>query len=353
MWKTKKVLSFAMFSLLVVALTSGCGPLTPLPGLSNQMNNSLQNPENGSAGHIEKSLINICSKLDFANVAWAPSLTPDDRQALMLALNIGGSFEGSSDWSTLSNNFDGQGLSMGLLNQTLGTGSLQPLWALMRDNHLGDLQRIFSSAHLTSLLNFLSSYNAASSQGVSISSVDPMSGLFRLSSLDLESAGINILSFADQSSVKWALGNIYSDAGVTFKPDWQAELQALGRNPNYISYQIQAAYKIHLHAKRYMQMLGISELRSYLFSFDIVTQNGSFYANDIADYTQYLAHNPNATDTQKLVQILDYRLREVRTAYVEDVRSRKMSMINGRGTVHGVYRNLDKEYCYNHLSPYQ
>ncbi|MCJ8277796.1 MAG: hypothetical protein MJK18_13215, partial [Bdellovibrionales bacterium] len=61
--------------------------------------------------------LGICSSLEFKGVTWSPELSQDDRVAFAIALNVSGSFEGHSGWSNLSNNFDGQGVSMGLLNQ--------------------------------------------------------------------------------------------------------------------------------------------------------------------------------------------------------------------------------------------
>src|ERR1700677_1324186 len=78
----------------------------------------------------------ICSPLDFTNVTWSGQLSPFQEQGLELGLNISGSFEGAAGWANLTNNFDGQGLSMGLLNQNLGQGSLQPLLIEMENNLL-------------------------------------------------------------------------------------------------------------------------------------------------------------------------------------------------------------------------
>lgn len=35
-----------------------------------------------------------------------------------------------------------------------------------------------------------------------------------------------------------------------------------------------------------------------------------------------------------------------RTQYRQDVRSRKTTIMNGTGTVHGGFRDLPREYCY-------
>src|SRR4051794_25917173 len=61
------------------------------------------------------SELKICSKLDFANLDWPSSMGVAEHDPFALALNISGSFEGNDGWENLTNNFDGQGLSLGLL----------------------------------------------------------------------------------------------------------------------------------------------------------------------------------------------------------------------------------------------
>ncbi|MGF2075402.1 hypothetical protein, partial [Enterococcus casseliflavus] len=62
----------------------------------------------------------ICSNLSFKNDTFPKGLSSIQTQGFELALTISGSFEGASGWANLSNNFDGEGLSMGLLSQNLG-----------------------------------------------------------------------------------------------------------------------------------------------------------------------------------------------------------------------------------------
>src|ERR1035438_10073334 len=67
--------------------------------------------------------LSICSGLDFAPVIWPPQLPKYQVESLELVLNIAGSYEGVRGWANLTNSFDDQGLSLGLLNQNLGQGS--------------------------------------------------------------------------------------------------------------------------------------------------------------------------------------------------------------------------------------
>lgn len=278
----------------------------------------------------------ICSKLNFSNVTWPTNVQPPDREAFMLALNISGSFEGHQQWSNIATSFDGQGLSMGLLNQNLGQGTLQPLLIQMREQNPSTLKAIFSSAHLSSLLQMLASWEAAAGiQTAAETSLSPLDKGIEINPL---------VTTQNSASVAWAKNNLYSSG--SFRTDWWTELTNLGESDGYVSLQINSATKLHTKAKKYLNIINVHELRTYLFAFDIVEQNGGFYQVDIDDYRTYLANNSHSTGTQNLLEILQLRLREVSSKFTSDVQERKLAIINGSGSVHQSNRHLEKEYCY-------
>jgi len=294
------------------------------------------------------ALPEIHSKLDFSGVAWPEALTPADRVAFALALNISGSFEGEDAWSNLTNDFDGQGLSLGLLNQTLGQGTLQPLLLRMRDQHPDALAVVFSSEHLKSLSGMLDRW-----QGSVRREAWPGTPA-RLSLLDEPAAAMQgAAPSPDGVSVSWAKAALYTDGGKTFDPAWKRELMNLAAHPGYVSIQIDAALGYHEQAAGYESRIGVRELRAYLMLFDVVVQNGGLYPDDLDDYAAYVKANPRATSTRKLQKLLALRLRHVRAKYAADVRSRKSAVILGTGTVHGAKRNLPVEYNYPPAWPYR
>ncbi|MDD5629003.1 MAG: hypothetical protein PHU21_08060 [Elusimicrobia bacterium] len=290
----------------------------------------------------------IRSALDFSGVHWPEGLTEADRAAFEVALNISGSFEGNEGWVNLSNDFDGQGLSLGLLNQCLGQGSLQPLLLSLRQGHPETMDVIFSSDHLKSLSGMLDSWQSAS--GAEARSGAPE----RRSWLDEPVAAMRAAGPSpDEASVAWAEKNLYSDGGKTFDPVWKAEFIALAGNPEYVTLQIQAALGYHDKAVAYQSRVGVRELRAYLMLFDVVVQNGGLYPDDLDDYAAYVKANPHAKSAQKLQKLLALRLRHVRPKYVADVRSRKSAIIAGTGFVHGAKRDLPAEYGYDPLLVYR
>ena len=286
----------------------------------------------------------VCSALDFSGATWPPSMTADDRAALELSLNISGSFEGSDGWVNLTNDFDGQGLSLGVLNQCLGQGSLQPMLIRLRDEHPGTLKALVGPEHLRSLLDMLTKWQNDARLGVED---------VPLSKLDNpEENGGPQAAAANQESVRWAAANLY-EGGGRFLPEWRTELSALASSPEYVSIQLEAAARDHEHAVADEARVGVRELRGYLFLFDIQVQNGGLYARDFGDYAAYLKKNPRAGATDRMKKLLELRLRHVRRQYQEDVRSRKLAVILGTGKVHGEARDLPVQYCYDGAWPYR
>ena len=285
----------------------------------------------------------VCSRLNFGEVSWPSSMTTDDRAALMLALNISGSFEGADGWANLSDNFDGQGVSMGLLNQNLGQGSLQPMLIRLRDGRPDVLAALVSPGHLSALLGMLARWQVASAGELELGPLSSFDATGEMGKLSAPSA--------NRVSVDWAVVELY--VAGKFDPIWKAELTALASSPEYVSVQIEAAVRDHERAVAYGARIAVRELRAYLMLFDVNVQNGGLYAEDLADYDAFVHGSPRADSAARLEKLLALRLRHVRTRFVADVRTRKLAIIRGTGAVHGSPRNLPVEYCYDGLWPYR
>ena len=289
------------------------------------------------AGAAEQSFAPICSKLNFYNYSWPQNTFSFEIEAFKLALNISSSFEGVHDWRNLANDFDGQGLSMGLLNQTLGTGSLQPMLIKFKNLHGALLQKLFSRVHYNSLLGMLKRWEGLKSNEEPISPLDQEADYY--------------VQAATSDSVKWAQKNLYDKHG-DFIPSWKKELENLLSSTEFVNIQIEAAWTLHKKSVYLFNQMGVPELRSYLLMFDFVVQNGNIYMRDWDDYQDFLNKNQTATSTERLETLLDLRLRHVKPQYVGDVRLRKLSIIYGQGRVHGVDREYEKEFCFDNLMPF-
>ncbi len=278
-------------------------------------------------------------KIDFSFINWPREMSDFERQALMLALNISGSFEGRESWVTISDNSDRQGMSLGLLSQNFGSGTLQPMLIQIQREHPTLLSQTFSSAHLVLLEKMLADWQASALNNVGTLSV-PQGSL-------LDDGLVELAATANSQSVHWAMKNIYHWG--EFVPSWKAEFQTLAGTAEFINLQFGEALKMHNLAKDYVGQIGVSELRSYLMMFDVVDQNGTIYPEDFTDYNRFLNLNKIIDSTARLQKILELRLRHVSRRYSNDVRSRKLTIIKGRGVVHGLSRDLEREFVFNRL----
>ncbi len=299
---------------------------------------------------LQNAELSICSNLSLKGVSWPEALNLDGKRSLALGLNISGSFEGSTGWKNLTNNFDGQGLSLGLLNQCLGQGSLQPMLIKLRDRAAAALAATVSAAHRASMLNMLSKWESSQKLTLSVAGDNDVMSDGRLSNLDDMPNGSDGVGHQESStgdSIVWAKQTLYTDGGATFHSLWSKELNAMASHPSYVTIQIESALKYHAKAVDYMKSLGLKQLRSYLMMFDIIVQNGGLYSGDVSSYLSTYPTNAVVDEAIRLRKILDLRVAHVASKYKADVISRKLSIINGKGIVHGEARDYPKEYCYD------
>lgn len=364
----QRILSVLLISFIIVSCGKGQFQSNPPDQLPDQKANppnsndsqnqppSVSPPVSSEPPSIVSPELNICSRLDFENIQWPQALTASEKNYLALALNITGSFEGRKSWANLSNNFDGMGVSLGIMQQNLGMGSLQPLLLEAMDFVAQGAIQMDSEKYR--LLNqMLRQWKLDMSQSSNqndveelfkddyhfISELDNQEGLNGLAVDYSINKGSNVIN---KRSVSWALDELYIDNGKTFRTDWAKVLNTLSIEKEYVSIQVKFSYKMYLTAIRYFRSFGLTELRSFLTMYDFVVQNGGFKKKVLTDYTAYLKSNPQATETQKLNKILELRLKDVLSQWQSDVSSRKKALINSVGLVHGAKRDLALEYCY-------
>lgn len=313
---------------------------------------SLRLPENPDVIPVTK----ICSKLDLSRIAWPTELGGGEWPTYFaLALNISGSFEGTEGWKNITGNFDGQGMSLGLMQQNFGQGSLQPLLIKMFKQDNAQLTRFFSTPDYLSMKVMLEDWQNSAISVPSVKSIHDLNNLFpdvqSLNDLDINPHQIAQPRSATENnlSVQWAKNNILS--GTYIVPKWKSAFQSLAVTPSYRTLQVEASTAMFLKAKKYKDTFKFTQLRSLLMLYDVVVQNGGFTSTHLNLYNTWLVKNPNADEQAKALALLDARLTTVNPTYTEDVRARKTSIILGLQTVHGMQRNYPKEYCFNMLAP--
>jgi hypothetical protein len=239
--------------------------------------------------------------------------SPDNTPLAQRCLALTGTFETSAAapdcYAGLTGDFDGQGLSFGVLQWNIGQGTLQPLLAEMLAVH-----------------------------------EDVMAGLFHDRVGELRS----LLASPPAAQLAWARSIQDPLRRRIFEP-WMGLFKALGRTPEFQAIEVAHAGDIHRAALRLCARFGLATERAAALMFDIRVQNFSISAateakirDDFAAIAEGTA--PLDIEVARLRSIANRRAEAASPAFVEDVRVRKLTIANGEGTVHGVPYHLERQF---------
>lgn len=241
----------------------------------------------------------------------APAIGNQDLVFRCLALT--GAFEtgtGVPDcFCGIGGDFDGQGISFGVLQWNFGQGSLQPLLKDMMGRHPEIVRDIFGTHH------------DAFAEALSADKND-------------------LLNFA--RSVQHPVTH------AVFEP-WRGFAKALGRTPEFQSIETEHARGVFQRALALCQEYGLWSERAAALMFDIVTQNGSIdrvtktrIAGEIQALPPTLAEAERETRSMEIVA--NRRAEAANPRWIDDVRVRKLCIARGEGTVHGIPYHLDSQF---------
>jgi len=218
-----------------------------------------------------------------------------------IARNITKQFEvGNSN--QIAGNFDGQGLSLGYLQWCIGQGTLQPLLNRMEREYNAEMKSIF---------------------GTNYDSIH------------------NMILDTTENQLAWA--KTINDSKNTISEPWYSQFVSLTNNQHFINIELDAeAYKIG-QAMIICDKYKLKTVRGFTLAFDIAVQNGSISPDASKIIDTALVQNPNMVE-KDLLKVIANAIADTSTNNAEDIRSRKMSIVNGNGIVHRSVLYLDKNY---------
>lgn len=228
-------------------------------------------------------------------------------------LAMTGSFEtgtGIPDcFAGLSGDFDGQGISFGVLQWNVGQKSLQPLFAKMLATHHDVVESIFHEH--TPVLDAM-----------------------------LQAPWEEQMEFSRR---------IQHPVKHTINEPWRGLLKSLARTPEFQQIEADAASRVFAAARKDCTVYGLKSERGVALLFDIRVQNGSIGAvtraqilADFAGIDDDLA--PQEQEVTRLRIIANRRAEAAKAQWIEDVRARKLCIANGEGMVHGVHYDLAEQF---------
>ena len=207
----------------------------------------------------------------------------------------------------LAGDFDGQAMSFGVLQWNLGQGTLQPM-----------LKQVNTIAP------------------------DVVRGCMG----DGYAEFVDFLGMGKDQQMAWARSK---QANKKWQDPWRSRFKALGRTAQMQQIQVDGANARYKQGLALVQQYGLWSERAAALMFDVVVQNGS-----IKDATRQLIQGDfaglgaslSAADREvaKMRIVANRRAEAASSKFVEDVRSRKLTIANGAGSVHGDKYDLEKTY---------
>jgi hypothetical protein len=228
-------------------------------------------------------------------------------------LMLTGSFETGEGipqcFAGLSGDFDGQGLSLGVLQWNFGQGSLQPLLNEMITHHSEIVQSIFQSKY------------------------DPL-----LEALNSDKTQLMAFVRSIQHPVKHYL----------FEP-WKGMFKALGITDEFRNIQVKYAQTVFYLALELCSNYELRSERAVTLMFDIKVQNGGIKRKVKTQILNEFEGLPQSTvweenELQKMIIIANCCAESSVAKWIEDVRRRKLCCANGTGIVHGANYDLEAKF---------
>lgn len=210
-------------------------------------------------------------------------------------LQVTGDFEGTG-FSKIVGNFDGAGLTWGIIGFTLFNGQLQKVLNQIRADHPDVFATAFGNL------------------------ADTMSKLLK-SSLQKQ------MAFADSISL--------GSSKMKVEEKWSQAFAALGSHAAVQEIQLQHTEKFFDIAQRDMDRFGLENELGFALCFDIAVQNGGIDGTETDRIRQKTEHNLPTTQQDLRIIVANVIAENSRPRFVEDVRKRKMTFATGVGTVHG------------------
>jgi len=194
--------------------------------------------------------------------------------------------------------FDNEGLSLGYLQWCIGQSTLQPILNRMDIEYNAEMKSIFGT-----------NYNIMHS----------------------------MILDTPVNQLKWAK-SINNTSNNIINP-WYSQFVSLCNNQDFKNIEADAEVYTVKQAMLICDNYKLKSVRGFALAFDIAVQNGSISVNAAKIINTALVKSPSITEKNLLVVIAN-AVADSSTTNSEDVRSRKIAIVNGKGIVHGLMFNL-------------
>lgn len=251
-----------------------------------------------------------------SDATWTALMHSDAPPIFERCLQVVASFEGTG-FTLIEGNFDGAGLTWGIIGFTLIGGEL----GLMLSNINRSFPGLFSSAFGDNAATILRVSGPSTSKEAQIAFANSVS------------RGPNRTKVIEP---------------------WKTSFQTLGTFREVQHMQIERARDIYWTniAVRDANDLGLKEELDYLLMYDIAVQNGGMRSKGRLAKARTAINDANPTTAQAKRRIIGEVVADTITSkFKADVQARKMSIANGNGVVHGARYQFADWGCLDGQSP--
>lgn len=228
-------------------------------------------------------------------------------------LALTGSFETGTGipecFAGVSGDFDGQGISFGVLQWNFGQGSLQPLLKRMFADYPERSRSIFQAR-------------------------------FDLILTKLNGGKSDLLAFAR---------SIQHPTKHFLHEPWRGMFKSLGRSDEFQRIEVDSATALYKSARQLCADYGLWSERAVALMFDIKVQNG-IINNETKGRIMADFHNLSSalgeeeSEVERMRIVANRRADAAKAQWRKDVRARKLCIADGEGTVHGICYDLAEQY---------
>jgi hypothetical protein len=235
---------------------------------------------------------------DVDQVTWAAFMQRPLPTLFERSLELTAAFEGHS-YTLAVGNFDGAGLTWGIIGFTVKSGKIPIILSKANDLHTNIIEQAFGE-------------NAA--------------------------AIIRMIGSTHEQQMKWA--ESVSITGRLSAP-WRQQFQTLGEFPEIRKIQRQVALTdYYVPCLKTSQAFKLNSELGVALCFDIHVQDGSINSAARALVQEQLDANPEMPESDLRAVIANAVADGALADFREDVRSRKLTIATGRGSVHGASYDL-------------
>jgi hypothetical protein len=217
---------------------------------------------------------------------------PDLKQR---SLQVTADFEGTG-FTKCVGNFDGAGLTWGIIGFTLSNGELGAVLKKIRTSH----PDVFSAAFG-----------------------------------NLEAKIVEVLGSSHTAQMNFANSISIGPKKMQILPEWAAAFERLGKDEKVQAIQLERTENFFDIAFRDVERFTVKNELGLALCFDIAVQNGGIDQTEGTRIRNKVNQNPPATQQDLRKIIANVVAENSNPTFIEDVRKRKLTMATTQGTVHG------------------